>query len=466
MNKAIALVSVSLVAGCVEIGEDDSLERAEAALCGISVNAKRSLIVHRADPTAANGSTTILNAFSFKAVMTKLVATAPGVTTSPAGLFQQWMSVAEPASSVGAVGPYHCNGAPIDPSKWGYQCPRDADAALADRDPFTPADAFVPVALVNRVDLTPADQANCGEYRIVFARNSTSIVSRFFMIFEAKLANPGGVGSLAGCKAVAEFWQKQSDPALTPTQRRDALKAFYFDGVSVNVAGLGPKKTEPVIHWKNYSFGSGQLRTNQFMTDPWTLREFKLENACPTAANCRLLARPVQVKQNIAIPLLRDATQTLHADAIAAVNAQLTPRRLLATSVAGIAAVIPLRVNAWESAASGKAVTAYTTIGAASKAKIVMPAGVVLTKDQLLNRLETQSCMGCHQTAAGKDLGGGLTWPQSLGFVHIDERGALSPALETTFLPARQRFFETLVKSGCSVRAESALTFKEDGATN
>jgi len=35
------------------------------------------------------------------------------------------------------------------------------------------------------------------------------------------------------------------------------------------------------------------------------------------------------------------------------------------------------------------------------------------------------------------NLGGGLVWPSSLNFVHVNENGQLSTALTGTFLPHR-----------------------------
>jgi hypothetical protein len=66
------------------------------------------------------------------------------------------------------------------------------------------------------------------------------------------------------------------------------------------------------------------------------------------------------------------------------------------------------------------------------------------------------SCAGCHQFSSNKSIGGGLTWPASLGFVHIAEnqteaaadgpagslRYVISPALVNVFLPRRQQVMQ------------------------
>jgi hypothetical protein len=68
-----------------------------------------------------------------------------------------------------------------------------------------------------------------------------------------------------------------------------------------------------------------------------------------------------------------------------------------------------------------------------------------LTPLQVVRRAMTQSCAGCHQKSTdspNNDLGHGLTWPRSLGFVHIDAFGTLSPALHDVFLPHRKAVLE------------------------
>src|SRR6185436_3426806 len=76
--------------------------------------------------------------------------------------------------------------------------------------------------------------------------------------------------------------------------------------------------------------------------------------------------------------------------------------------------------------------------------------GSTLTVNQVLNRATTQTCAGCHMVSNGQALGGGLTWPSSLGFVHIDESSALSPALSGTFLPRRKAVLEKFINDRCA----------------
>jgi hypothetical protein len=78
--------------------------------------------------------------------------------------------------------------------------------------------------------------------------------------------------------------------------------------------------------------------------------------------------------------------------------------------------------------------------------------GSVLTPDDIVARAQALSCAGCHRLSNNAPLGGGLTWPASLGFTHVTERATevvqgeprfvLSDALVNWLLPARQAIFE------------------------
>src|SRR5690349_16811 len=79
------------------------------------------------------------------------------------------------------------------------------EGALAQSNPFTPPQ-YVPLALTNRFDLAPANGANCGQYRAIYARRTNVETDRLHIIFEATLPNPDPAAGLAGCRPVAEFW--------------------------------------------------------------------------------------------------------------------------------------------------------------------------------------------------------------------------------------------------------------------
>jgi len=69
-------------------------------------------------------------------------------------------------------------------------------------------------------------------------------------------------------------------------------------------------------------------------------------------------------------------------------------------------------------------------------------AGVTnITPEQILTRIDTQTCGGCHETSAGQSIGfgedgGDIDWPMEVNFVHA-RKAQLSDALIDHFLPAR-----------------------------
>ncbi|MDX2088632.1 MAG: hypothetical protein SFX73_12325 [Kofleriaceae bacterium] len=89
-----------------------------------------------------------------------------------------------------------------------------------------------------------------------------------------------------------------------------------------------------------------------------------------------------------------------------------------------------------------------------------MLAGPGLSKQNALDRLTTQTCMGCHDHSSDKDLGN-----EVLGFVHVDEDGAISQALTDVFMPGRAAIMTQIVEADCE-GASAPLPFKLEGAVN
>jgi hypothetical protein len=219
----------------------------------------------------------ILRGFTFARVMETLVRQGgePGLT--PHVLFRRWWS-----SQV--MGPRF--GFPYDP--------RPLAARMAvDDDPFSDRSSgsgYIPIGLFNRIDLAPEDGADCGEYRIVFARKS----GRLLINFEGLLPNPHPEDKLAGCRLVAEFWSHLS-LIKDPAQRAVQLLGFYFNGLP----GFSP-----VVHVDNYgarcprsddpACRTGQIRTNERLQEPWMLREFRVARV----AGPRLTVLPATIKQS------------------------------------------------------------------------------------------------------------------------------------------------------------------------
>ena len=199
----------------------------------------------------------ILAPFSLNAVMNQLVAQNGGTGFTSSQLFRQLWDTQNPApGQPDLAGGAHCtdNGGTLN--GFPYPC-RTTEGQQAPPMALINPSSYFPIGLFNRFDLAPADGANCGEYRIVYAKNTASS-GRNFIIFEAVLPNPRTDLKLEGCRPVAQFWANLSTNS-SASSRSAALKSFYFTGL----AGFSP-----VIHMNNYgnnSTGAGQVRTNLFM---------------------------------------------------------------------------------------------------------------------------------------------------------------------------------------------------------
>jgi hypothetical protein len=234
------------------------------------------------------------------------------------------------------------------------------------------------------------------------------------------------------------------------------LRRFYLKG-------FPSRGIEPVIHAAHFNLGAGQIRTNQFMTGPepqlWQLREFKLAQVCPIVGPCFPLVAPVTVTQN-PFGELFDETST---------NARVRDfQRHYLTQVEDLAqngiheffAAVPDRFNAGQSNSQGTENNYPSHFANSPQFESALGVrlnqlGSSLSPIHLVRRSMTNSCAGCHQlnnSGPASDLGGGIAWPRSLGFVHVSENQtnmingsehfAISPALEDVFIPRREAVFE------------------------
>jgi len=447
-----------------EIGGDGAESAESAATAGNDADGARSAFGAAAAPACSDVSgtlperslavtdTTALRLFSFTRVMNQIRSTANVAATD--GLlaeYQRWMRT---FGSTAAAG--DCNDPNIDPNGFGLVCPRAPEAKLSKVNPFATGAkvTFRPVALFNRFDLTPAKGGNCGEYRVVFAMNSTdpNVGGRAFIIFEAALPNPTPTLGVEACLPVARFWQALSKDA-NATRRATALENFYFKGTAV--PGFAP-----VIRAQHYGFSTnagaptaGQVRTNFFVDGrEWHLREFKTKRVCTNVADpttCRLDFAHVTVKANPADELF-EGTHPLSA----AFRAELPNRipALLATDPARIGLAVTDRFNEFESSSQSFDVQYSATAAAATRTVIAQKLkamGSKLSVNNVLDRATTQTCAGCHQVSNFAPLGGGVTWPPSLGFVQVDEFSVLSNALTQSFLPRRKVVLESFINKRC-----------------
>ena len=424
------------------------------------VDPRRSLMVTE--------QSVVANAISLRAVMKSLVIDAgvPGLT--PKKLWKQWWDTQNTGPGLGLGG--HCddftnaqgqatlNDFPLD-------CERNEGGEVS-FNPFSPNSAtqYIPIALVNRFDLAPANGANCGEYRVVFARKTGQGNSgeRNLIIFEAVLDNPKPNCGLDGCRAIAKFWASLSD-VNSPIMRAKMLRKFFLEGIPS--AGV-----EPVISIENFSPGTGQIRTNQFLSgsnqQSWQLREFKLAELQTSAGNTVGL-EVVQVTTKgtpwgelfdnqfsdpRTLPFMLDFLGEV--DSLA--EMQLKDITMNTNDI----------YNSGQSTAQGflteSNYTNHFDSSSALAGQIQTQLGVLgstLTPENIVNRARTQNCAGCHQLSNFDNLGGGLVWPPSLGFVHISEASTefingvehfeISDALTNHFLPVREAIFERYLDNSC-----------------
>ncbi len=402
----------------------------------------------------------VLARFGFGRVMDRLRASA-GVASLQTNkqLYQSWMK------TFGATAaPGDCNDPGLDPNGYGFACPRTRELKLSTVDPFDPGSGvqFTPVGLFSRFDLTPADGATCGEYRIAYGMRSQTmaVFGRALVIFEASLPNPNPAAGARGCLPAAQFWQSLHDD--DPRTRADRLEAFYFTGTAV--PGF-----PAVVDARHYGLaeglldahGAGQVRTNFFIEfAEWNLREFKLRKTCASPLDCRLQFAHVPVADNPAPELFSGAHPR---------SAEL--RAALADAVAPLAQLRPgLGVGAQfdelESVSSRPDLLYRLSASAAIRTQIrdrllalgspAGPGGQPLTAEHILERATFQTCAGCHELSNGADLGGELM-PPSLGFVHIDEFGTPSPMLFARFLPEREQVLVDFIRASCGGGTRAAL---------
>jgi hypothetical protein len=408
---------------------------------------------------------TILTGFTFQRVMDQLTTQGATPTTS-LGLYRQWWDTQRTAAQGLTNGP-HCDDQNVGgvPSHNGFpwQCPRN-EGDLATSDPFSPqGGAFVfPIGVFNRFDLAPANGANCGEHRIVFGNTR----SRNLVIFEAVLPNPSPSCGIDACRPVADFWAGLSAPNLSANDVRARLEQFYFTGLP----GF-----EPVVHVNHYGAASGQIRTNQFQSGSagnqlWMLREFKLGKVCTAPGACVLRIVPTTVKTNPGAQLFSDASGHPQQAAFQNELVGSMVSTLAQNDLNGFGMSVPDAFNSgqshsqsFDSNPSSPTITndyrqLFSQTGAFAGAiqgrlnQINSP----LSPLEIVERATTQSCGGCHEFSNNRPLGGALSWPASLGFVHVSEQGSepggfgpafpISPALKNVFLPHRRDVMQSFLQ--------------------
>lgn len=452
------------------------------------IDPHRSLFVHDRPTLDARD-------FSLRRTLQQFADQANVTGLTPEAIFRQFWDTQNP-SVPGATGP-RCDDNGGEVNGFPNSCRPGGEGQEAGGTNVQVAarmDAYRVISLVNRIDLAHEGWRNCGEFRIIYGKPESGI-ERNLIIFEAVLPNPKP-GCREGCLEVAKFWRSLTQ-IDSPALRAAELEKFYY-----GIDGVGLPGYRPVVHIDHYSSkgvtgsygasGSGQIRTNQFLQQPWVLKEFKTVLDCG-AQPCKFEIVPIMVKVNPFGTLWNEdvaanagpkqlLAQDFQSDILANID------KLADARLGGIGYPVDLSHDAAQSFSqlTAGAVDHYRNQFHAATGPTnnfrndldVAAAAQGLTADQVVNRALTQSCAGCHKPdtfglSAPNSIGPvilpdgtlGTSWPDALSFVHVDtlvssrpelasvSGHALSPALNDAFLPARKQFLLTQLNSSeCACR--------------
>jgi hypothetical protein len=441
------------------------------------IDPHRSLFVH-------DRSTLDARDFTLHRTLTQMAAQVSALVpgTTAAGIFRQFRDTQGTAAQGVTTGP-HCddNGGTLNGFPMACHPTLAKEALGSDAEIEQRMQEYVPLALVNRLDLAHENWRNCGEYRILYVKYQDyyngSGKPDSDMIFEAVLPNQKP-GCRDGCLPVAKFWKSLSQVA-DPALRAQMLESFFYTGLP----GF-----RPVVHVDHYgALGLnsvlGNSRGGQIRTNYYFLKEFKTMIDCGNGS-CQFRMVPVPVQQSPFAPLWNeDLAHVPNSYLVQAQGFQAGVLAQKATLGAGKIMDIDYSVKLEHDAAynigtfydwdRGYSIFFDAATGATASFRSGLATGG-LTAKQMLGRAGAMSCLGCHQphTFVNGNHGIGLvttptgqttqTWPDSvsLGVNHIDayvssppelssavygtgKGHRLSPALLDVFLPARKQFLET-----------------------
>ncbi len=354
-------------------------------------------------------------------------------------IFDSYAS-AEQASLPDAV---HCGDEVTDgiPTLNGYRI--DCDRAEARH--VNDIDNFFLTAIVNRIDFTPANGANCGQQRMVFANPSQG---RAFMIVEAVVPNPNPELGVKGCLPLAQFWLDQNSIEDPVARGQRLIGAFLKGDPGLMKEGFGPFYTA-----ENLTVGSGQIRTNQFDSAPWTLREFKL-----SLDGDQLKAIPFPTaeapngalwNENSGLPQGEECRE----------NFLSAMEGLLTDDMNQMSFVVDQKCRDAESRNDFSQAYPFQLSDGFRKTLDEKLVGTGLTGQDIAARAQfAGSCIGCHSEASGSNLGRGVVAPFSFDFPHIQEFTTsdcgssratacfqTSDAIKQVFLPSRLNTMASLL---------------------
>jgi hypothetical protein len=433
------------------------------------VGAGRKRVVEPPHPLDAHRSLVvtdqaILDGFPFERVMNAIVARS-GTHTTAIRLYRQLFDTQNQKPGLVASDAAHCDDFIVDgaPSFNGLprRCPTE-EGALALSNPFS--GDHIPLAVINRFDMAPADGSNCGEYRIIFAKKSNEAFRRVHFIFEAVLPNPSPSEGIAGCRAVAQFWADLSN-VNSISERRARLDTFFFTGLP----GF-----EPVIDPDHYSAaGGGGIRTMHNTNTPVRNRFYQFRLA---KRGDQLIAEP-DVLQNMPFGRFFDATYDTKTarkfrDAFVANVANLAikdenrffmniPREfLLVESNPGVSELdVVFEIPFIRSQ--------FTPEGLVFSARIsaeLRKTGSRLSPTNVVTRANQLACTGCHFFRGNVDDGSPLhvEWYQQISetITEMGEAGprfAISRTMRDVFVPHRLEVLRSFLQSGTAPGSSATI---------
>jgi len=416
----------------------------------VSLDARRSMVVT---------DVALLEGFTFQRFLDQIIARSGvhGLTSSQ--LYRQWFDTQNPKPGLADPAGPHCddfltNGT-FSFNGFPRRCPT-AEGELA-ATPFT-AGEYIPIALVNRFDATPADGSNCGQYRIIFARKMAAGL-RLHIILEPVVRNPNPAAGLAGCRPIAQFWADLTK-IDSIAERRARLEQFYFDGIP----GVAP-----VIDPDHFGVTGGGIRTTQVgeIGAAPRMYQFHVTKDCGNGNDCTLRMTP-DVLPNMVFGDLFDATNNgTQAKAFRDLFVAQVPNLAIRNANEFFMETPRDYLMAESDPTDGDKEFEYVT--AFNRSKLTAPAfktaiqakltsiGSTLTPEQIVRRAETQSCIGCH--FFGNDVGEGVTFPKSIdGIQHVTEdtpetgeagqRYRISVGMRDAFVPHRMQILIDYLNTG------------------
>ncbi len=369
------------------------------------------------------------------------IAANEGHGTDPELLYQQLFDSYASAENAVLPDAVHCGDETTDgqPSLNGYPL-------TCDRVEHAQVDNFFEwfaTGFVNRMDLAPQNGAHCGQQRMIFS-NSNGFGSRVFMIIEAQIPNPAPELGIQGCVPIARFWLDQNsidDPFERGARLRDA---FLFGHPDLLAAGFGP-----FLSPSHVTVGSGQIRTNNFVQDPWLLREFKL-----AVDGDELTVLPFPTAEAPNGNLFNELSGLPQGEACRE-NILDAMEGLLTNDPAQMSFVVSQECKDAESRNDfSQDYAANMSSGFIDQINERF-GGTGLDAFDLGNRAWfAGSCIGCHNEAAGLFLGNGVFAPLSHDFVHSADFTTdcgdtvcfpESDAMARVFLPQRLQVMSNLL---------------------